>query len=673
MSRNVPNPTLDAQRIKAGKGGQRRATAGNDGQQTPDCPIARTPNCPNTRWRYITALRVLVARFTSVTRLYTPDRLAVFLSILGIIVSYLVTDLVFDRMPHIEDEAAYVWQARVIAHGRLTIPTPPHAKSYLVPFVVDYQGQRFGKYPPGWPALLAVGVTLGLRSWLNPLLAGLGIWLIYQLGKRFFSKAIGLLAAGLMVTSPFFLMNSGSLLSHPFGLVLSTTFAMTWMDLFDLQGVRTPLAAGEKTAPVSLTPSAPLRVLLAGGSLGMLVLTRPFTALAVAIPFGLHGLFLLVRGSWPVRRRVLAVGLVALAFLGMYFAWQKAVTGDAMLNPYELWWPYDKIGFGKGYGVLEKGHNIRQAIFNTRLSLISGAFDLFGWGELSWIFIPFGLWAMTFVGHPTLIDRVMAKLRAPRKQDVAVGRLYRQEAWMLFGVIASLVILYMVYWIGSELFGPRYYYESLFSLTLLSGAGIAFLAGWPLNPSTEGTTGNYVELLQREDENPGGFSQRDESNHMVKSPRGWRGTPAFYELYGRLRAPAIMLLVVGLVGYNLVVYLPGRLQKMHGLYGSNREILRNFLNARIFEEEGASATDTAGATKPADIQPALIIVHSDTWHFYGALLELEDPFLSTPYVFAWSGQPATDAELPNDFPGRTVFHYYQDEPGVLYRQPRKIG
>jgi len=68
--------------------------------------------------------------------------------------------------------------------------------------------------------------------------------------------------------------------------------------------------------------------------------------------------------------------------------------------------------------------------------------------------------------------------------------------------------------------------------------------------------------------------------------------------------------------------------------------------------------------------PALIIVHSKTWHFYGALIELEDPFLTTPYVFAWSIQPTVDATLHNDFPGRTVYHYYPDDPGVLYLRPR---
>jgi len=139
-------------------------------------------------------------------RKHLADILALFLALLGFLASALVTQRVFEGIPHIEDEIAYVWQAKVLADGQLKISSPSHPKSLLVPFVVDFQGERFGKYPPGWPALLSLAVQLELRAWINPLLAGLGVWLTYQLGKRHFSQVIGLLAAGLTVSSPFFLI-----------------------------------------------------------------------------------------------------------------------------------------------------------------------------------------------------------------------------------------------------------------------------------------------------------------------------------------------------------------------------------------------------------------------------------------------------------------------------------
>ena len=154
------------------------------------------------------------------------NRIALLLSLIAVLAAYWIADRILERIPHLEDEMAYVWQAQALARGRLTLPSPPEPKSFLVPFVVDYDGQRFGKYPPGWPIVLAIGELLHLRSWINPLLAGLGIWLIYQIGKKSMGETVGLLAAGLTVTSPLFLMNAGLLLSHPLGLGLSAWFCL---------------------------------------------------------------------------------------------------------------------------------------------------------------------------------------------------------------------------------------------------------------------------------------------------------------------------------------------------------------------------------------------------------------------------------------------------------------
>ena len=134
------------------------------------------------------------------------DRIAILLSLFAVLASVFVAERVYEQMPHLEDEMAYVWQAQAIARGQLTVPSPPEPKSFLIPFVVDYQGQRFGKYPLGWPVLLSFGELAGLRFLVNPLLAGFGFWLIYRLGKQVFSQTVGLLAAGLTLTSPFFLL-----------------------------------------------------------------------------------------------------------------------------------------------------------------------------------------------------------------------------------------------------------------------------------------------------------------------------------------------------------------------------------------------------------------------------------------------------------------------------------
>ncbi len=494
----------------------------------------------------------------------TYDRLALFLSVCGVLAAFMVAEFVFERVPHLEDEMAYVWQAQAAARGQLSIDSPPFPKSVFTPFVVDYHGQRFGKYPPGWPILLAFGVLAGGRVWVNSMLAGLGIWLTYRLGQKIFNDRVALLAAFLTLSSPFFLLNSGSLLTHPWSLVLSLSLALAWLDLFSGKrnpGSAPPPALAGRRVPAWILPG------VAGLSLGVLTLTRPLTALGVGLPFFIHGLILLWRGSSQIRRQVLAIGLAAVLVAALIPVWQFGVTGDPLLNPYTLWWKYDKVGFGEGFGRQTGGHSLYWAWVDLANSLNSGWKDLFGWGHTSWLFLPFGLWAVR------------------RNSD----------AWLTTSIFPALVLVYLLYWIGSSLYGPRYYYEGLYSLTLLTAAGIFWLANWA----------------------------QDKRLHQFFS---W----------------GVSVLTLILVGYNLGVYLPERFERMYGLYGISRSQLEPFM--------------TEAAKEAA---PALFVVHPQaTWTDYGGLLALQDPWLTSPFIFAYYRSNVRDADLQAAFPGRKILHYY---------------
>jgi hypothetical protein len=237
-----------------------------------------------------------------------------------------------------------------------------------------------------------------------------------------------------------------------------------------------------------------LPAIVAGLSLGLLALTRPLTAVGVGLPFGVHGVWLLVRGDRDTRRAVLGVGALALLVAGLLLIWQWVLTGDVLRNPYTLWWSYDRIGFGPGYGVAEGGHTLNQARINTKFSLRVGQHDLYGWPYLSWIFAPIGLLALR----------------------------RRADAWLLAGLLPSLVLVYAAYWVGAWVYGPRYYIEALGAFSVLSAAGIAAPAGW-LNA---------------------------------------RGT-------SRLRSLGVSVIVLVLLTLNIGFYLPARLQQMTGLYGMN--------------------------------------------------------------------------------------------------------
>jgi 4-amino-4-deoxy-L-arabinose transferase-like glycosyltransferase len=437
----------------------------------------------------------------------------------------------------------------------------------LIPFVIDHQGERFGKYPLGWPVVLSFGERLGLSRLVNPLLAGLAVWLTYRLGQKLLGYKVGLLAAALTVISPLFLTYSGSILSHTWSLVLSLSFAISWLEITD-----------KDTQERQVRIPGWLPVLTAGFSLGVLVLSRPWTALGVALPFGLHGIILLWRGPATFRNKVLAIGMITLLVGSIHFLWQFALTGDPLENPYLLWWPYDKIGFGAGYGVAENGHTIHQSWFNTKNSLRMTWQDLWGWGQYSWLLLLVGLWAVR---------------RQPR-------------VWLVASVFPSLVGVYLVYWVS----GPRYFYEGLYSLMILGAAGIAWLAGW---------------MPQRE----------VRSHHLLQ-----------------IRQSAVLAALAVLVLFATIPYTPARLYEIKERYGFSQVALEPF---RTFEAQ--------------EMPPALIIVHASTWWDYGVYLHLEDPYLTSPFIFAWSPPNSDPSDrLASHYPNRTIYHYYPDKPGEFYPQ-----
>jgi len=519
---------------------------------------------------------------SSSRRLILKPLLVVLFGLMAFSASLWLSIKVLEGLPHIEDEMAYDWQARVIARGHLTLPTPqPCSGCFLVPFVVDYNGMRFGKYPPGWPAVLALGhlqVWKSLpyaRNMINPILAGGSIWLIYLLAKKLLDERTAVLTAFLTTLSPFFLMNSALLLSHSLSFFLTLCFCLGWLDTFTTPNPRlSPLVRHR------------LPLAVAALSMGLLALTRPMSAVAIALPFAIHGLYLLIKGSNQQRANLLIFGVTAGMVAGLVFVWQFAVTGDPLLNPYILWWPYDTIGFGPSVGRQPGGYMPVHGIANTIFSLQSGSSDFLGWPGISWIFMPFGL----------------------------ISILKNRRAWMVCAVLPALVAGYFLYWMSSSLVGPRYYYEGLFAAAFLSAAGLIWLADQASRVSKV----------------------------FVKSPPSpWKGFAILNRIRSNPFASLLGLVVVVLIVYDLVIYMPPRFQKLRGLYGVSRTCYKPF--------------ETPAAREAV---PALVIVPVENkWIEYGCMLDMTSPFFDSDFVLMVSHGVNIDTAVAKSMPDRNVLYY----------------
>ncbi len=377
---------------------------------------------------------------------------------------YIANDAL-ERIPHVQDSVTYLFQAEMLARGRLWAAAPPLPDFFKHEFLTVADGRWFGQYPPGFPAVLALGVRLGLPWLVNPLLAALTIPLLYWLGKLLYGRSTGLLAAALALVSPFFLFLSGSFMSH--------AAELFWMVLLMAAWTQAARAGGGRRW-----------TLLAGAAWGMLFLTRQATAVAVGLPFflligagklweqlgsrdwrliNLQSLISNLRSKtgWLLAA---AVPLASLLFLNQYL-----LTGDPFRDPRLLERPFDRPGFGADVGenfnaftMTEvngktavdwfndpaqppRGHTLARGLYNTEQNWRALETDLFGW--LPVLTLAF-VW-LALVG------------RRPSREDIA-----------LLAGFGGIILIYVFYWADGIMYGPRYYYGALPALLLLTARGM---------------------------------------------------------------------------------------------------------------------------------------------------------------------------------------------------------
>jgi 4-amino-4-deoxy-L-arabinose transferase-like glycosyltransferase len=461
---------------------------------------------------------------SSTTQLTRYQWAVVALAFFTFFMSAFLSRTVFERLPHLEDEVAYLFQARVFARGDIIIETPQPRRAYWQPFVVDHNGSRFSKYTPGWPGLLSLGVNVGQTWVINAFFAVLTVALVYRLGSNLFNRDVGLIAASLTAFSPMALLLNASLMGHTPALFFTTLFILAYRKI-------------EKTHRIRWG-------MVAGFSLGMVVILRPLTAIGIGVPFIIWSVIRvidsLIKRDWQHVSRVL-IPLIALSVVTLVIAsaipiYNYMATGEASRNLYTFVWNYDQLGYGECCG--RHGHTLERAMRHARFDLSLTAADVFGWQlgaitdeirqhwlvesdyfpniGLGFFLLPFGV----LVGFLTTRYRPSRRVSLAllvgwliglavflslaldtgndRIRDVTFAWLWvigaaiwllaplivlrdkrvwqARWTWLLLCVALGLVLAQMTYWIGSQRYSTRYYFEGLASFSILSALPIAYVA-----------------------------------------------------------------------------------------------------------------------------------------------------------------------------------------------------
>ena len=348
---------------------------------------------------------------------------------------------VFPHLSDNNDEAVYLLQADTLRSGHLFPPAPAPAESFR-PWLHVIDGDRLiPKYTPVHAAMLAVGRTLtGSYRGALALLAAGTVVAAYLLAREVLgSRRQAALAAGFLVASPLFLIQSATFLNYLPTLGLLMAFAAAL-----LAGVR-------RSSPVLLVASGLL--------LGIAGFSRPYDSLLFALPFG---------GWWAIGRRApmrtlvaegrwLALG-VAGPLLAM-LAYFRASTGSFFRTPFTLMHPNDLMGFGP-----------RQMVDELPGTVYTPGKALLGMVRLS------ALSAFWIYGGLALPFLCAAGLRWVRGGALP---------WLAL-VAASVPLGYALFWgsFGSTewggpwRFGPFYWLPVLAPAAILGAAGFRRLWSW---------------------------------------------------------------------------------------------------------------------------------------------------------------------------------------------------
>ena len=353
------------------------------------------------------------------------------------VVTGLVATQLLQGIPHVQDSVADLFQAQTLATGHLWVHVPKLSKFFTEEFIPMYHGKWFGKYPPGWPVLLTLGVWLHVPWLVNPILAGLDVGVIYLIGREVYSPLLGAIAAALALSSPFLLFLGGSFMAHTstlFYLSASAYLLIRWLKRHKSEEM------SERTSRLLLVA--------AGFLAGMGAITRQLDAAALAVPFTLA----LFPALWRTKFRP-AIWLILggfppiLAFL--LYNWD--LTGSPLTSAYTLWWPFDKVGFGPTIGM--GGFTVAQGFTNLSINLQMLLAHLFGWP----FYFTLALTAIPFL----------------------TGRASRWDLLFLASG-ATLILAYVAYWNPGIMYGPRYLYVTIPFFALLSARGLEELYRLPL-------------------------------------------------------------------------------------------------------------------------------------------------------------------------------------------------
>lgn len=333
---------------------------------------------------------------------------------------------VFPSYPVSFDEYGYFYQAQIFTHGQLTQALSNYNKLTLDLYFLFHNGHIFSKFPPGFPAVLALFLLLGIYQLLNPLITVIAFIFIYKTLAKFTTATTAAVITIIAAFNPYVFGYAASLFSQSMALMLSAAAFWAFTCYYFQRQNR--------------------YIYLIGAFIALGIVTRPsdFACVLISIWLG----FFLSNRPLKAFTNSLIVTLVAVTGIIALAAYASLQAGQLQFSSYQnplsstlyMFDPHEATLLGKLRGgfyqfLINYDNNFRELFTTHFLKLASIP-----------AFIFFCIGFIYIVRHRII--------------------------WMFIFHVFSIVILYNFHRTdGWAVYGARYWYSALGSFIILCGAG----------------------------------------------------------------------------------------------------------------------------------------------------------------------------------------------------------
>ncbi len=344
-----------------------------------------------------------------------PWRAAAAIAVIGGCLYLGVAHWLFHGRPLLIDEIIEVRQAQIFAAGHLWLPTPHHPEFFSSLLMVDAAGRTYSQFPPGGPALLALG-ELAHATWLvvplSAVISVIAFGAFVRVAES--SSRVGAAAIALFAVAPFTVFMSGSHMNHVTALAFILIGAAALVHL---------------TSHPREDRGRPWLALLSGLGFGIAATIRPVDALAFALPAAVWYLSRAFRTPRRWDDALAALLGVAIPLCALFFV-NANTTGAPLLFGYQvLWGHHHDLGF-------------HQA----------------PWGYTHTAARGLELVNLYFLRLQDYLYETPIPALLPAVGALAMTTRLRAADRYLLASCALLTALYFAYWAEGDFLGPRFMY-----------------------------------------------------------------------------------------------------------------------------------------------------------------------------------------------------------------------